>query len=163
MRVLLINALAATLIGCTDADGNADTVGALIDFKYVTALAPIITGQPASQTVNVGGGATFTVTAMGIPAPSYQWRKDGASISGATEASFSKANVQAADAGSYTVVVANAAGSVTSDPATLTIANGRTPTLTIIGGNNQSAVAGQFNAQPFDVALWQGMNPLENR
>jgi hypothetical protein len=82
--------------------------------------APIITGEPASRTNNAGTTATFTVVASGT-SPSYQWMKNGNNILGATNALLSLANVQDADAASYTVYVSNAAGNQTSTPATLTV------------------------------------------
>lgn len=77
--------------------------------------------QPQSQTVNRGSGISFTATANGTPTLTYQWQKDGVDIPGATSPSLSVANVQSSDAGSYTVTVSNAVGSVTSDPAMLTV------------------------------------------
>jgi hypothetical protein len=82
---------------------------------------PSITAHPQSQTATVGGTVTFTVSATGEPALLYQWRKDGADIFGATGATLKLNNVQPSDAGAYTVVVSNAAGSVTSDTARLTV------------------------------------------
>lgn len=84
-----------------------------------TALA--ITQQPMSQSVCEGGPVTFDVTAGGTPPLSYQWRKDGGDIPGATNASLTIDQVTAADAGVYDVVVTNTCGEVTSDPARLTI------------------------------------------
>src|SRR5262249_7898692 len=86
-----------------------------------TPVPPTITAQPISATVVAGAPAQFSVTAAGSSPLSYQWRKDGAIISGATAATYSIASASAADAGSYTVTVANAAGSATSDPAVLTV------------------------------------------
>lgn len=86
-----------------------------------TANAPVIVAQPASQTATVGGSATFSVTATGTAPLSYQWRKNGIAITAATAASLTLANLQAGDAGSYHVAVANTAGSVVSTSATLTI------------------------------------------
>ena len=82
---------------------------------------PAITSQPVGATLNRGDTATFSVTATGTAPLAYQWRKDGVAISGATAATLSIPNLQAANAGLYTVVIANAAGSVTSDPATLNV------------------------------------------
>jgi pectate lyase len=87
-------------------------------------VAPTITTQPSSQTVNAGGTASFSVAASGTAPLSYQWRKDGANISGATNSSYSKTSVQSADAGGYSVVVSNSAGSATSNTATLTVTTG---------------------------------------
>ncbi|HEY8908442.1 MAG TPA: beta-galactosidase [Rhodoferax sp.] len=65
---------------------------------------------------------TFSVTATGSHL-SYQWHKDGSAIAGAISSSFSMASATATDAGVYTVVITNAAGSITSASATLTIAS----------------------------------------
>ncbi len=94
------------------------------DAAVLTVNAPpAILEQPAPQSVGVGGEASFTVTATGTPAPTYQWKKGDAPILGATQASLSLSNVQTGDAGSYRVVVTNVVGSVTSAAATLTIGN----------------------------------------
>ena len=92
----------------------------LIDFTPGTGggnTAPAITTQPASQTVAAGANVTLAVVATGTPAPTYQWRKDGAVISGATAATLALSAVTAAGAGSYTVVVTNAALTVNAPPA----------------------------------------------
>src|SRR5476649_424099 len=52
------------------------------------AAAPTITIQPADQTVVVGQPAMFAVTATGAAPLTYQWRKNGTEIAGATAASF---------------------------------------------------------------------------
>ena len=84
-------------------------------------VAPSITSQPASQTVNEGQTATFSVTATGT-SPSYQWKKNGSNISGATSSSYTTPATSSADnAAVYTVTVSNSAGTVTSGNATLTV------------------------------------------
>ena len=80
-----------------------------------------ITGSPSSAKLNQGTSATFIVAATGTAPFSYQWRKNGADLVGATEATLTLNNVQPSDAGDYTVVVSNAAGAVMSDAATLTV------------------------------------------
>ena len=83
---------------------------------------PVITTQPQSLTVTNGDAASFTVVASGSPAPTYQWRKNGAALSGATLAAYSITAATTNDAGGYDVVVSNSSGSVTSSlPATLTV------------------------------------------
>ncbi|HUG13091.1 MAG TPA: immunoglobulin domain-containing protein, partial [Opitutaceae bacterium] len=82
---------------------------------------PAITTHPASQTVVAGEPASFTVAATGTAPLSYQWRKGGVNIGGATSATYNIAATVAADAGSYTCVVTNVAGSATSNDATLTV------------------------------------------
>lgn len=88
------------------------------------ASAPAIASQPAAQTVVTGGAAIFAVSASGSGPLAYQWRKDGVALAGATNATLTLSAVQTAQAGSYTVVVSNALGSVTSNAATLTVATG---------------------------------------
>ncbi|MCX6927195.1 MAG: immunoglobulin domain-containing protein, partial [Verrucomicrobia bacterium] len=82
---------------------------------------PIITSQPVSQSVNAGANVSFTVAASGTAPLSYQWRKNAVAIPGATGTALNLTAVTTANAGSYNVVVTNAAGSVTSDTATLVV------------------------------------------
>jgi DNA/RNA endonuclease G (NUC1) len=92
-------------------------------FSFTTAAAipPTITGQPSGQTVTVGDNVTFNVTASGSAPLGYQWQKGGNAIAGATAATLSLTAVTTADAGDYTCVVTNVAGSAISNPATLTV------------------------------------------
>lgn len=87
----------------------------------VIVTAPAITTQPVDQTVLAGAGASFTVTATGTAPLSYQWRRNGATIAGATTATYSIPSVQAPAVGSYDVVVSNSAGAATSNIARLAI------------------------------------------
>lgn len=87
----------------------------------VVMVPPGITSQPASQSVNEGQPVSFSVVASGSAPFSYQWKKDGRSLVGATASTLSLTSVQASDAGAYAVDVTNAAGSVTSAGATLAV------------------------------------------
>ena len=87
----------------------------------VTA-APAIGTQPAAQTVVENQTASFSVTATGTAPLVYQWKKDGSDISGATASTYTTpATVSTDNNAVFTVVVSNSLGSVTSNPATLTI------------------------------------------
>ena len=86
-----------------------------------TVVAPSIATPPASQTVTAGANVSFSVVAQRTAPLSYQWRKNGTSITGATSATLTLNNVATNDAGSYTVRVSNTGGSVTSATATLTV------------------------------------------
>lgn len=84
--------------------------------------APEIWAQPVGTTAMVSGDAVLSVGADGDPLPAqYQWRKDGVPIAGATDAKLRLTNVQAANAGIYSVVVSNALGTATSQAALLAI------------------------------------------
>lgn len=84
-------------------------------------VAPSLTTQPANVTVIAGATATFSVVASGTSPLTYQWRKGNTAISGATAATLTLAAVVATDEDVYSVVVANAVGSVTSNAAALTV------------------------------------------
>ena len=122
------------------------------------AVAPSITTQPASQTVTAGQSATFTVAVTGTAPLSYQWQKNGANITGATSSSYTTPVTTTADNGStFNVVVSNAAGTVTSAAATLTVnAAAVAPTITTQPAS-QTVTAGQ--TATFTVAA-TGTAPL---
>jgi hypothetical protein len=86
-----------------------------------SATAPAFTTQPKSQTIAAGKSVTFTVVASGSPAPTLQWKKGTTVLTGKTAASLTLSALKEADAGSYTCVATNSAGSVTSSAATLTV------------------------------------------
>jgi glucose/arabinose dehydrogenase len=86
------------------------------------ALAPpLISAQPASQTIAGGSTVVFSIAASAAPAATYQWSLNGAPIAGATSATLVLQGASAASAGTYTCVVTNSAGSVLSAPATLAV------------------------------------------
>ncbi len=84
--------------------------------------APSISTQPTSTSVATGGTVTLSISAGGQAPLTYQWYLNGNIISGATQATYTISNASSANAGSYTVVVTNALGSVTSSAATVSIA-----------------------------------------
>jgi hypothetical protein len=96
----------------------------LVLVKFSAGASPTIATPPASQHVTPGGSATFSVTAVGDAPLTYQWKLNGTAIAGATNATFTVANVQAGNMGFYSVTVGNSLGSVDSDVAILTVAAG---------------------------------------
>jgi hypothetical protein len=89
--------------------------------KCQTPYPAAIYSQPSNQTVIVGQTATFAVRASGTAPLTYQWNLNGAAIGGATASSLVLTNVQFSQAGTYTVLVTNAVGSVLSSNAVLTV------------------------------------------
>jgi uncharacterized delta-60 repeat protein len=87
----------------------------------LTVLDPFIVSGPASQWIHAGQTGTFTVSVIGTPAYTYQWRKDGTNLNGAIAPSLNVTNAQSADVGNYTVVVGNSFGAVTSSIAALSV------------------------------------------
>ena len=105
-------------------------------------VAPSITTQPTNQTVITGQSATFSVTATGTPAPTYQWRKGGVAIAGATNSTYAIAATVGGDAGTYSVVATNVVNSVTSTSATLTVNPASAAPVFTTQPQSQVAVAG---------------------
>ena len=97
--------------------GSVDSSFAMITVDQ----GPSISDQPDSQTINEGDNVTFTVVANGTPTLTYQWRKNGSNIGGATGTSYTINNATPADDGNYSVVVSNGCGNTTSSNAALTV------------------------------------------
>lgn len=91
------------------------------DLGLYSINTPVVTTQPASQTVDAGTPATFSVVANGPGTLLYQWEFNGQAIAGATNSSFTINNVTPANAGLYDVVVSNSDGPTTSGTAQLTV------------------------------------------
>jgi hypothetical protein len=83
---------------------------------------PSITNQPQDQVANAYGSASFGVGATGTGPLSYQWLTNGSILSGAITNSVTLPSVTPPDLGPYSVIVANAYGSVTSSVANLYLA-----------------------------------------
>ncbi|GEM_PF-190851 len=93
----------------------------------VTVSPPVITAQPTNQTLAPGAVATFSVSAGGNQPLFYQWRNNGVNLmnggntSGAATSSLTLGNVTEANNGTYSVLISDALGSVTSSGAVLTV------------------------------------------
>jgi hypothetical protein len=78
---------------------------------------PYVVTQPQSQSVGAGSNTTFTIVADGSPTLAYQWRFNGTNLIGATNLTYAITNVQATNAGNFTVVITNLYGRATTDVA----------------------------------------------
>ena len=87
----------------------------------VEGYPPVITSEFENQTVYANASATFSVTATGTAPLFYQWRKDDLDLAGATAAALVLNKAQTNQAGDYTVVITNVAGSVTSGVVALSV------------------------------------------
>jgi Abnormal spindle-like microcephaly-assoc'd, ASPM-SPD-2-Hydin len=97
--------------------------------------APVISLQPSSQAVTAPNSAVFSAAATGTAPMSYQWMRNGLSISGASGPTYTTPATSTSDNGAaFSVVIRNAAGSVTSAAATLSVA----PAPTIVLSPNVS-------------------------
>ncbi len=124
-------ALAASEIQAIYNAGSAGKCGA--------GSPPSITAQPVSQTVMAGSNATFSVVVAGIPPLNYQWQFNGTNLSSAINSALTLVNVQPANAGTYSVTIANVYGPTTSTNVTLTV---NTPPLISSQPANQNVATG---------------------
>jgi cyclophilin family peptidyl-prolyl cis-trans isomerase len=89
---------------------------------FLTNAAPIFVPPfPLSATVRAGTNYTLQATAVATNPISYLWRKDGAPVAGATNASLTLFNIQPTNAGSYVLIATNTSGAATSAVATITV------------------------------------------
>jgi hypothetical protein len=84
-------------------------------------VAPIITRQPQDTSVSVGTIGTLSVSAAGTAPLTYRWQRNGVNVLGGTSAVLNVYNAQPNNSSSYRVWVSNAAGTICSQPATLTV------------------------------------------
>ena len=111
---------------------DAPRPGGVYRITYSSTGAPVIGSHPQNRTVVAGQSASFTVTASGAEPLTYQWQRNGTNIDGATGPTYVLDPATTADTGAqFRVVVSNGAGTVTSNAATLTVAEGGAPTATI--------------------------------
>lgn len=86
-----------------------------------TGTPPVINSAPQGLVVAPGSNVVLQVSASGLPSPAYQWRKDGILLANATNVSLMFMATNRQFAGSYTVIITNAFGSITSSPALLRV------------------------------------------
>lgn len=124
---------------------------------------PAFVLQPASRKAEPGESISLSVDAVGLAPLTYQWRKDGTAIAGATNSTLTIASAQAADAGSYSVVVNGPGGSVTSAAADITVNSGRLINLSVrsvAGAGNDTLIVGfALNAGSGKNLLIRGIGP----
>ena len=139
------------------ASNNVNVTTSSVALLFV-GVPPSITQQPSSQTNYAGTTATLSVLASGTPPLSYQWLlnnvalADDAHRSGSAAATLTISNAQGADAGNYTVVVTNGAGSVTSLVAVLTVWTPPTITTQPLGRSVPPGLPTAFSAAASSVA-----------
>jgi glucose/arabinose dehydrogenase len=119
------------------------SVGRIGQISYTVAQAPVITLQPANQTISVGQSVTFKGGATGSAPLAFRWRRNGSAIAGATSPTYTRNNVPLSDNGAlFDVVVSNSFGTATSDAAQLTVLQDTAPVATITQPANGTTYAG---------------------
>ena len=155
----------------TNAAGSATSA---VAYLSIIPWRPVITMQPASQTILPGATTTFTVAVVGTPPFSYRWQKggsslaDGGAILGSGTATLTVTNATLANVGTYSVLISNSLGTATSAGAGLslvsvTAAGVALDTLYSFGAGNigYGPYAGLVQAQDgnfYGTALEGGVN-----
>lgn len=155
-----------TIFPVAESDENSDYRCAVTDSVGTTTsnaaallvgTAPSITSQPVGGTIYVSNVLNLVVGATGDPAPTYQWRKNGSNIPGATSSNLTFTTTSTTDSGNYDCLVTNPLGMVQSDIAAVTVlATGGTPPSitsnpaggTIYVGNVLNVVVGATGDAP---------------
>lgn len=114
-----------------------------------TPGAPVIVSLSGNQTVTDGSNVSFAVSVNGNTPFSYQWRRDGVAIPGATASVHSLVPARVADAGTYSVVVSNAVGTVTSGPIVLAVVAPTAPSISLSSGSSSLFVGGNISISAF--------------
>jgi len=169
---------AATLLLSSVARGDAGTYTCVITSPCETETTNTvslivqdvqITSTLVNRTTCVGDPVTFSISATGTPAPTYQWQRNnvnlvnglnanGTIIAGATGPSLTLTNVALAEAGTFRCIVSNACDSATSNPATLTV--NTFPTVTPVQNlntceNETVSLAVTVGGTPTPTVLWR--------
>lgn len=113
-------------------DGNANAAQVTLDVTVAGLLAtaaPSFVASPRSVALPPGGIAALTAAATGVPAPTYQWYRNGVALQGATRSQLIITGLAASHVGEYTVVAANSSGSATSDAARIDLATSGSSSL----------------------------------
>ena len=146
--------------------GNATSSDISFDLGLTgvqTLRAPAIVTPPISQTVELGGPALLSATALGTLPLAWQWHFNGAIIPGATQASLTFPSAQATNTGLYSVTVTNAVGSAASSDVFLLVQGPLLATQTVslipvhqVWRYNQAGVAldPDWRAPLFDDSVW---------
>jgi Immunoglobulin I-set domain/Immunoglobulin domain len=154
------NTFVAQITGWKDsAPGSGHNYTGFVTFVIVNppGVPPAFTQTPQPVTVTEGAPAVFTAAATGTPAPAFQWLFGGAAISGATGAQYQIAKTALTNAGGYSVIALNTAGSVTSAPVALTVLPAVKPPVVTNPPASLTVVAG--DAAAFSVVAG-GAGPL---
>jgi PKD repeat protein len=129
---------------------GTDTTGYNIEksFSIIVGAVPKITAEPVSKSVGVNKNTSFTVTATGPGTLSYKWYRTGTAGEQGTAAQLVLANVpQTLDQSTYSCIVANAFGSVTSALCTLTVIP-----LPVITSQPKDTLAAEKKTVSFSIA-----------
>lgn len=139
-------------VGPLSASGHfAGAIDNLTVSDTAVATPPVFSAQPTGGSVVEGNKFSFSAAASG--APTFQWRKNGSPISGATNATYTVTNARLSDGGTYTVVATTPGGFTVSDPAVLTVTPAPVLPGVLLSERFDGYTGGNQNALQFETGL----------
>jgi uncharacterized delta-60 repeat protein len=140
---ILVGARSVT-VGTTSRRGIARLFGNLPPPPTIVALS-------TNLTVDAGTNVTFSVMATGAPPISYQWRKNGTKLTGATSTNLTLLDVDSTDTGNYSVIASNPGGSTTSSVVRLTVNFFVSPISVTVQPVNGGTVSPDFDGRGLEI------------
>ncbi len=139
---------------------NDSTLNVMVYKMTDPSASPTITSQPSSQMVEEGQAATFSVVAVGAGPLSYQWRRNGTAIAGATAVNYVLPAVSVDDNGAvFDCVVSNAKGTTTTTSAVLTVTSDSVaPSLEAVRATSATTVVIRFSEPVTQASAEQASN-----
>ena len=130
----------------------------------ITSFGPVSYAIRAGTNAATATNATFSVSAYGTGTLTYQWRKDGVNIPGATGTSLTITNVQMADEAAYTVVVTDLSGSAVSPVGNIFVLVNlvvtQAPLTQIVPSGGKVSVSASVTGNPLPITYeWRRINP----
>ncbi|HRI11773.1 MAG TPA: immunoglobulin domain-containing protein [Verrucomicrobiota bacterium] len=161
---VLIRANGINNLGQILVDGVKDgATNAIVLMPGGVIAPPQITSQPQSQSAGVGETVTLSVSATGALPLRYQWWKGNGTLSGATDQTLVLTNVNAFDQDTYRVDVSNSDGSVSSEPATVTVLDPELTPQALVGLVIVGEVGGRYRIDfkpSFNSPEWQLLDTI---
>jgi len=145
-------AIGATTVVLAVADDYGNTVYSTNVIVVQDESPPVIGGEPAGTTNNLGDTVSFALAAWACTPVAYQWYFANAVIAGQTNATLTLADVSSTNAGGYFAVATAAGGSVTSSVAQLTLA---APLFLRVAGNPGDGLVLWASGPPGGICIWE--------
>ena len=150
----------------TNAAGSSTSIPVAVEVK--APVKPVIYGTLPAMLINMGNSLSISPTVTGTQPMTFQWRRNGETIPGATERSLWINPATGSHSGSYTLTAINVAGATTSAPVVVTVnaaippvINSLSPSVTVKTGENLHLSISVSGTSPFTYQWYKNGSPVE--